>query len=222
MPGLALAMADDKENVVARARAERRRFKRVKISLRGKVFVPGDERDAACEIVDLSPGGAHLTCEIPLAAGTAVVLYIDGFGRFEGVVARPTDEAMEPPNHFGIKFHCSPLKRERVAEQLTAYLNKGVVGESTLRRHDREPTKGLARFTRATGDIISCEVLDLSLSGVSLKTEVKPPIGEVVLIGQMAGRIARHHESGIGIEFIGSPQERATAERLQTKLSVVH
>ena len=51
--------------------------------------------------------------------------------------------------------------------------------------------------------------------------ETKPPIGEVVLIGQMAGRVARHHESGIGIEFVGSPHERASVERMQTKLSVV-
>lgn len=214
-------MATDKENVVAQAKAERRRYKRVAINIQGKVFVPGDERDASCSIVDLSPGGAQLACEMPLLAGTAVVLYIDGFGRFEGVVARPIDPASQPEGRFGIKFNCSALKRERVAEQLTAYLNKGVVDESTLRRHERAPSKGLARFTRANGDIVGCEVLDLSLSGVSLRSDMKPPIGEVVLIGQMAGRVARHHDSGIGIEFVGSPHERATPERLQTKLKVV-
>ncbi|HEY1836152.1 MAG TPA: PilZ domain-containing protein [Rhizomicrobium sp.] len=211
----------ENENVVAQSKAERRRYKRVAINIQGKVFVPGDERDASCSIVDLSPGGAQVKCELGLPAGTAVVLYIDGFGRFEGVVARPVEPTSPPQDHFGIKFICSALKRERVAEQLTAYLNKGVVEDATLRRHDRAPTKGLARFTRANGDIVGCEVLDLSLSGVSLKSDVKPPIGEVVLIGQMAGRVARHHESGIGIEFVGSPHERATAERLQTKLSVV-
>lgn len=221
MPGLAVAMANDKENVVAQAKAERRRYKRVAIDIQGKVFLPGDERDASCRIVDLSPGGAQVASEMELPFGTSVVLYIDGFGRFEGVVVRPVDPSNQPEGHFGIKFHCSALKRERVAEQLTAYLNKGVVEDSTLRRHERAPTKGLARFTRANGDIVGCEVLDLSLSGVSLRTETKPPIGEVVLIGQMAGRVARHHDSGIGIEFVGSPHERASAERLQTKLSVV-
>jgi hypothetical protein len=221
MPGLAVTMAVDKESVVAQAKAERRRFKRVPIDIQGKIFVPGDERDASCSIVDLSPGGAQVVCEMGLPAGTAIVLYIDGFGRFEGVVARPVEAAAQPDGHFGIKFHCSALKRERVAEQLVAYMNKGVVDEATLRRHDRAPTKGLARFTRANGDIVGCEVLDLSLSGVSLKSDVKPPLGEVVLIGQMAGRVARHHETGIGIEFVGSPHERANAERLQTKLSVV-
>ena len=214
-------MTEDKEKVVAQAMAERRRYKRVPIDIQGKIFVPGDERDADCSIVDLSPGGAQVACAMALAAGTAIVLYIDGFGRFEGVVARPIEPSNQPAGHLGIKFNCSALKRERVAEQLTAYLNKGVIDEATLRRHERAPTKGLASFTRANGDIIGCEVLDLSLSGVSLKTETKPPIGEVVLIGQMAGRVARHHESGIGIEFVGSPTERASAERMQTRLSVV-
>ena len=45
--------------------------------------------------------------------------------------------------------------------------------------------------------------MDISASGVSLKTDVRPAIGEFVLIAQMAGRIARHHEQGIGIEFVG-------------------
>ena len=221
MPYPAVAMAVDKENVIAQAKAERRRYKRVAIDIQGKVFVPGDERDASCRIIDLSPGGAQVACELGLPAGTAIVLYIDGFGRFEGVVARPVEPGEQPEGHFGIKFSCSALKRERVAEQLTVYMNKGVVEDSSLRRHDRAPTKGLARFTRANGDIVGCEVLDLSLSGVSLRSDMKPPIGEVVLIGQMAGRVARHHADGIGIEFVGSPHERANVERLQTKLSVV-
>jgi PilZ domain len=221
MPGLALAMTVDKDTVVAQAKAERRRFRRVPIDIRGKIFVPGDERDGSCRIIDLSPGGAQVACELGLPAGTPIVLYVDGFGRFEGVVARPVDAKDQTDGNFGIKFHCSALKRERVAEQLTVFLNKGVVDESAMRRHDREPTKGLARFTRANGDIVGCEVLDLSLSGVSLKSDVKPPIGEVVLIGQMAGRVARHHETGVAIEFVGSPHERSDAERIQTKLSVV-
>ena len=28
------------------------------------------------------------------------------------------------------------------------------------------------------------------------------PLGEFVLIDQVAGRVARHHDTGIGIEFI--------------------
>jgi hypothetical protein len=212
-------MATDKDEVVAQAKADRRRYRRVPIDIQGKIFVPSDERDASCRVIDLSPGGAQVSSELPLPAGTAIVVYIDGFGRFEGVVARPVEAKDQVDGNFGIKFLCSSMKRERVAEQLTLYMNKGVLDESVLRRHDREPTKGLARFTRANGDIVGCEVLDLSLSGVSLKSDVKPPLGEVVLIGQMAGRVVRHHENGVAIEFVGAPAERG--EQTQTRLSIV-
>jgi len=63
-------------------------------------------------------------------------------------------------------------------------------------------------------------VLDLSVSGVSLKTNMRPPIGEFVLIGQMAGRVARHHEQGIGIEFVGGAPGTITADRLHPKMAV--
>ena len=87
-----------------------------------------------------------------------------------------------------------PSKRERIAEQLILFLNKTLVDDSMLRRHERSNQKGFAKFTRADGQIVQCEVMDISVGGVSLKTDVKPPIGEFVLIAQIAGRVARHHD----------------------------
>jgi len=206
----------DKEQILERARADRRRYRRVRVDLPGRLFIPGDEREAACSVLDMSAGGARLQCEFVPPLDTAIVLYIEGFGRFEGTVVR-TEEG-----DFGVRFNCSALKRERVAEQLTLHLNKAQVDNSVLRRHERAPTRGMARFTRANGDIVSCEVLDLSLSGVSLKTEQRPPVGEFVLIGQMAGRVARHHEDGIAIEFIGNANgTTAASEPPRPKLFAV-
>ena len=195
---------------------ERRRFRRVRLDLPGRLFVPGDGRETECVIVDMSPGGAAIHADFTPEKSTHVVLYIDGFGRFEGNVVRVSDA------NFGVRFVCSALKRERTAEQLTLFMNRGLVDETALRRHDRTATEGLTRFTRADGELVPCEVLDLSLSGVSLKTEVKPPIGEIVLIGQMAGRIARHHDDGIGVEFIAAqPDKPQQPERLKAKLIAI-
>ena len=169
MQGLALAMKDA-EPVLARARAERRRFRRVRVDLPGRLFTPSDGREARCSVVDLSPGGAAIRCEAVPELGTPVVLYVDSFGRFEGVVARKDGAG------FGVAFHCTATKRERTAEQLTLFLNKSLVDESVLRRHERSSQKGFAKFTRADGQIVNCEVMDISVGGVSLKTEVKPPI----------------------------------------------
>jgi hypothetical protein len=61
--------------------------------------------------------------------------------------------------------------------------------------------------------------MDISASGVSLKTDIRPTIGEFVLIAQMAGRIARHHEQGVGIEFVG--QERTPHAEPVARLNLV-
>jgi len=201
-------MAVDREAVIARAKADRRRYRRVAVELSGRIFLPRDESEAICNILDLSPGGARVSCQADLGSDRTVILYVEGFGRFEGNIVRLTG------GDFGVQFHCSALKRERIAEQLTIFLNKEFVDEASMRRHDRKPQRGLARFTRASGEVISCEVLDLSMSGVSLETAARPPLGEIVLIGQMAGRIARHHERGIAIEFV-TPMPNADTDRQQ-------
>jgi hypothetical protein len=206
-------MKNVEDPVVTRARAERRRFRRVRVNLPGKVFVPADEREAACTVLDMSPGGANLSCSLVVAPETQVVLYVNGFGRFEGTVVRCDG------SNAGVRFVSTALKRERTAEQLTLFMNRGLLDDSDLRRDDRTPTKGLTRFTRADGQLVPCEVLDLSMSGISVRTDVRPPVGEYVLIGQLAGRIARHHDDGIGIEFVGAPG--SSTERLRAKLAVV-
>ena len=215
MAGLALAMTSDRNAVVERARAERRQFLRVRVEIAGRLFLPNDNREAKCQVVDLSPGGAQIVSEIVPAAEEPVILYIDGFGRFEGTVVHPGESA------FGVRFHCSALKREKVAEQLTLYMNRDLVDETVVRRHDRAPTRGQARFTRANGDIVTCEVLDLSLGGVSLKTDARPPLGEVVLIGQTAGRVVRHHEQGIALEFVNASADKNAPDRPANPFMVV-
>jgi hypothetical protein len=204
---------NDKDPVLARSRVERRRYRRVHIDLPGKLFMPATSVEHACTVVDLSPGGASLSVDAELTVGDAVVLYANTFGRFEGVVAR-----LDGPR-YGIKFQSTALKRERTAEQLTLFLNKSLLDDSVLRRDDRTPTRGLTRFVRFDGQVVPCEVLDLSMSGISVKTDLRPPVGEFVLIGQLAGRIARHHEHGLGIEFVGN--DNATTERLRSKIAVM-
>jgi hypothetical protein len=205
----------DAEPVVAKAKAERRRFRRVAVDLAGRLFTPGDGKEARCTILSLSPGGAAVECEITPDQGAPVVLYVDGFGRFEGKVARHDEKS------FGIAFVCTPAKRERTAEQLTLFLNKSLVDETVLRRHERTNQKGFAKFTRADGQIVNCEVMDISVGGVSLKSEVRPPLGEFVLIAGMAGRIARHHEHGIGIEFVGQDKHAPGHDAPALKLNLV-
>src|SRR5215831_19253826 len=61
MQGLAMAMPDA-EAAAAKSGAERRRFRRVKVDLPGRLFIPADSHEAQCTVTDLSPGGAAIAC----------------------------------------------------------------------------------------------------------------------------------------------------------------
>ena len=73
----------------------------------------------------------------------------------------------------------------------------------------------VTRILRADGRELPCRVIDLSLGGVSVETAEWPALGEQVMVGKMRGRVVRHHEMGIAIEFTEIPPSRGSlAEQL--------
>lgn len=210
-------MADQKKSKDAIAgnhtETERRRFKRVAVEVPGKLFVPATGFEAPCALTNLSPAGTEIAGEFDDLPRGPIVLYAEGFGRFEGEIVWHED------GKYGVRFRSTTLKQARTADQL-ARLNEGqTVAESAPRRHRREATKSLSQFTRENGSIVPCTVLDISTGGVSLQTNVRPQTGELVLIGGMVGRVARHHETGIGIEFVAGGAKDMNAKQLQELLS---
>jgi PilZ domain len=211
--------AKNSENaVVVRVRKERRRFRRSPIPISGRLYIPATQEEAPCTIENISPGDAAVVCELKHEPQGTIVVYLDGIGRIEGTIARRTETG------FAMNFVCSQQKRERLTDQLMLALNRNVVDEKHLRHYDRAPAASGSHtvFTRASGEQVRCEVLDFSLTGISIKTEQRPPIGEHILIGHRAGRVARHHSDGVGIEFLGlafpntSLFERSSTPHAQT------
>src|SRR6185312_4309159 len=85
---------------------ERRTYERIATALQGKFFIPAEELTLDCEIVNLSAGGAGVRCEEPPPLQTFVVLYIEGFGRFECVATRFAE------GQLGLHFVCKEAKRQ--------------------------------------------------------------------------------------------------------------
>lgn len=187
------------QKVIERASKERRRFRRVAVNITGRLYIPATEEEAICTVQDISPGDVALSCNLKEEPTGRAVIYLDSLGRFEGPIIRSASGG------FVMTFSCSLQKREKLADQLTLEVNRHLLGDADLRRYDRiEAVSGsYTHFTRSTGEQVRCEVLDLSLTGVSVRTEHRPPVGEHILIGHRAGRVARHHADGMGIEFLG-------------------
>jgi PilZ domain len=175
---------------------DKRTFTRVPIALAGKVFFPATDAERDCIVTDISLGGATVQCGVRIETGTELVLYLQGFDRFAGIVVRADAE------EAGMRFNCSPAKRERTAEKIVLYLSGKLPQDTQVRRSERSAVPAPRRFTRPDGEVVAFEVRDISLTGASLKTTVRPPIGETVMIGATPGRITRHLDDGIALEFI--------------------
>jgi hypothetical protein len=159
----------------------------------------GKEHD--CRTADISPGDIRIaTAELPVV-GERVVIYLEGFGRVSGKVARKCGEG-----EVAIIFDFTAHKREKMAEQLTIAVNKDLGIEDAARPIIRDGAQRvLLKFE--TGESYEGEVLDFSLAGITIKSTRPPPlIGVWVRVGAIYGRVARLTEGGFAIDF--EPRKR--------------
>ena len=57
------------------------------------------------------------------------------------------------------------------------------------------------RLILANGVNLACRVIDISQSGTAIATDQRPELGSPITIGKTPGRVVRHLEDGIAIEF---------------------
>lgn len=176
--------------------SEKREHKRVPIAIAGKVFLPATDTEQNVIVTDISLGGATLQCDEQPAIGTVLVLYLPGFDRFSGEIVHSSTE------ESGMKFNCSEAKRERTAEKIMLHLAGALRDDTQVRAESRVAMHAPRSFTRPGGEVIRFQVRDISLTGASLSTAARPPIGEIVMIGNTPGRVTRHFDEGIALEFV--------------------
>ena len=174
---------------------EQRRHKRVELEI-GVRFMLSDKTEYTGILSNVSAGGLSVLTEAQPEMGSLVIFYIDELGRFEGKVRRVVDSG------FAAEFANSDSKRDRTADVLTWVLNKDLVSEDNQRKHPRSLLVKNASLQLSDGTKVPCQIMDMSLGGVFVKISDKPPMGEVIRIGQMEGRVVRHTAAGVGIEFM--------------------
>ncbi|RLQ89426.1 PilZ domain-containing protein [Notoacmeibacter ruber] len=175
---------------------ERRAFQRVHANIYGR-FMLEDGSEHACFIVDMSPGSAALRTDMTGEPGEKCICYLDHIGRVEGVVTRSLDDG------FAITIIASDRKKDKIASQLTWLANRHELDLPEDRRHARvEPRNPISAMHLDDGRKYKCRIIDLSLSGAAIATEVRPALGTAVTLGTMKGRVIRHFNDGIAIEFI--------------------
>jgi len=156
----------------------------------------GDRREFPCEVIDISPGGMALIAPQRGHVGERVVAYIDEIGRLEGMIARIFERG------FSMTIMASPQKRDKLATQLTWLANREILDLPDDRRHQRIEAGDQRTILRMEdGAEEKCRIVDLSISGVAVVSNNRPPLGSIVRVGKALGRVVRYLDNGFAVEF---------------------
>ncbi|MFC6444224.1 PilZ domain-containing protein [Shinella zoogloeoides] len=170
---------------------DQRSFQRVAVNLSGRLMLAShDEYD--CTVIDMSPGDASFVCTARPRMGERIIAYVDHLGRIEGTVALLGDQG------FAIQLNATDRKREKLAAQLTWIANKHELG---LPEDRLTPRNTRTDLTLDDGRRYPCRIIDLSLSGAAVDIDVRPALGTPVQLGSMKGKVVRHFQEGVAIEF---------------------
>lgn len=172
-----------------------RSFQRVTVNMTGRLMLANRE-EYPCVAAEMSPGDVVISCLGLPRIGEKVIAYIDHLGRLEGQALQMTEGG------FTMSITATDRKREKLAAQLTWLANRHELGLPEDRRHDRlTPRITRAELSLEDGTRYPCRLVDLSLSGAAIDVDFRPPIGTVVSLNQMRGRVVRHFAEGVAIEF---------------------
>jgi hypothetical protein len=175
---------------------DRRRHRRVPVKVFGR-FMREDKQEYPCQVINMSSGGMAMLSPVTCDEGERIVAYLDNLGRIEGVVTRSFEGG------FAVRILASLYKRERIANLLTWLINQEALGLGEERKHERVvPRINASKLILPDGSVHNCRVIDVSLSGASVACTVKPPVGTQVVLGRMRGRVVRHHDQGIALQFV--------------------
>jgi len=174
---------------------DRRRFQRVKVSVLGRFMLP-NRKEYPCQVIDMSPGGCAMMTPVSGEMGERIIAYIDHIGRIEGLITRVFEGG------FAMSVNATAGKRDKLAAQLTWLANRSVLNLPEDRRHERiTPRRPFSDVVLSDGTELRCKLIDVSLSGAALATDVRPAIGSAVTLGRMRARVVRHFADGIAVEF---------------------
>lgn len=158
----------------------------------------GKLRTLACRTTRVSP--FRMIVDVPVVGrvGDRITSYFGEFGEFEGNISDTRQ------GHILLELEMTPEKREWMADKLT-WLEKKQKDPSILdaRQEARYiPQESHTILTLADGTVHNCFIIDMSPSGVSVSSEVQPPLGMPLAVGSCVGRVIRIFGTGFAVKFV--------------------
>ncbi len=190
---------------------DRRRHQRVSVNILGR-FMLEDRREYPCQVIDMSPGGVAMITPVTGRVGERVVAYLDHLSRVEGRIARHIEGG------FAVELRNTPRKRDKIANVLTWLANRDELNLPEDRRHDRfVPKNPITKIILPDGTEHVGRIIDVSLSGAAIATDVLPDRGDSIALGKMRARVVRQIEGGIAVEFAAIQNRDLLEQHISTE-----
>lgn len=176
--------------------SDRRRHRRLPVKLQGR-YMLADKSEHDCVTIDISPGGLMLKAGPCPYRGQRVVVYLQELGRIEGLATRIFRGG------FAMSISVTSRKREKLVSSLTWLGNCEELDMPDPRRSERIiPAQPVTVLILGNGNAHAASIEDFSTTGASVRTNLELTIGNMVVVGKRAARVARATESGFAVEFM--------------------
>jgi hypothetical protein len=169
----------------------------------------GRLRTFACRTTRVSPFRMLLDVPVVGRVGDRLTSYFREFGKFDGHISDTVHGGML------LELEMTRAERAKLADKLVWLERKQK--DPTIRdaRKDARyvPNGPHSALTLADGSIVPCFVIDASMSGAAVSSEVQPEIGTPLAIGSCVGRVVRLFQEGFAIKFAEPMVSLADLER---------
>ena len=191
------------------------RQRAVNIAVGGHYTLPnwydpqGKLRTFACRTTRVSP--FRMIVDVPVVGkvGDRLSTYFRDFGKFDGLISDTMSSG------FLLELEMTRAMRENLASKLTWLESKlKVPSMPDLRKEARMiPENPHSILTLADGATHGCFVVNMSVSGAAVSSELQPRIGTPLAVGACIGRVVRLLPNGFAVKFV-EPQNRRDIARL--------
>lgn len=198
--------------------AERRDAERFAVDIGGRYMlsakrdVAGNRREFACRLTEISVEAFRLIVPVSGPVGERVIAYFDELGIINGQILRSTDELIV------MSVMASGRQRARLAARIDWLKAHGREVAEDLRASRRiVPRHPITAITVASGETATCIVIDVSETGAAVSADLVPPVGTVVAVGAVVGRVCRHFPEGFAVTFVEPQPMGALEQRLMLR-----
>lgn len=108
-----------------------------------------------------------------------------------------------------LMFDSKSETRTILKRALRSLAERNMIQPLPSRRGERLFTRNVL-LTRDDGSHLICDIVDMSSNGMLLNADVRPSLGERVMMGRISGHVVRHHGTGFAIRI----KEHATGNNI--------